>query len=33
VSQHAFVILSIVLFGLLGIWALWDWLWERKRKR
>jgi hypothetical protein len=33
VSYHAFVILSIACFGLLGMWALWDWLWERKKKR
>jgi hypothetical protein len=33
VSYHGLVILTIFAFGVLGIWALWDWLWERQRRR
>lgn len=26
-------VMTLIGFGLLAIWALWDWLWEHKKRR
>lgn len=32
-TYQGLAILTLAILGLLACWALWDWLWERKRKQ